>query len=458
MKTIYIWTLVLMQLLLITACSKGQKDEPKPTPVFKSSIPENNAKDVELSTEIEFTFSEVVKLVSDHGITINSEPIDVEEAYTKLIFTAELAYGTTYEIIIPKGALVNVSGVLLANEVKVSFTTEEAPVIDEEAMQFVANMGVGWNLGNTLDAKGMDETVWGNPFTSKEMIDAIKAKGFQTLRLPVTWQYHIGDAPDYVIEEEWLDRVEEVVNYGLDNEMHVIVNIHHDEEWIIPTYAEADAVKDKLGKVWTQIATRFRGYDNHLLFESLNEPRLTGSVNEWSGGTAEGRDCINQFHQVAVDAIRNTDENNVDRYIMISTYAASSVAVAMDDFILPSSSNLIVSIHSYYPYELCLGENGKDWGTDADKEALDNEFDRIYNKFIANGTAVVLGEWGNLNHDNLEDRIRHAHYYAEGCIQRGICPVWWDNGNSDDFAIFDRRNIQWIYPEIANAITQSVKE
>jgi len=457
MKIIYVWTLILMQLLLITACSKGE-DTAKPAPVFKSSFPENEAQDIELSTEIVVTFDEVVTLAPNHGITINSEQANVQVSFTKLIFTAELENSTTYTITIPQGAVINTFDVPLANEVTFSFTTKEAPVIDEEAMAFVANMGVGWNLGNTLDAKGADETVWGNPYTTKEMIDAIKAKGFQTLRVPVTWQFHMGGAPDYTIEEDWLDRVEQVVNYGLDNDMYVIVNIHHDEEWIIPKYSEVDAVKDQLGKVWTQIATRFKGYNNHLLFETLNEPRLTGSANEWIGGTAEGRDCINQFHQVAVAAIRNTGENNMDRYIMISTYAASSINVAMDDFILPNSTNLIVSIHNYFPYELCLGENGKDWGTDSDKMELDNEFDRIYNKFIANGIAVVLGEWGNLNHDNQEDRVRHARYYAESCIQRGICPVWWDNGYDNDFGIFDRNNLQWNQSDIANAIVQSVKE
>nr|WP_319397546.1 cellulase family glycosylhydrolase [uncultured Carboxylicivirga sp.] len=458
MKIIYIWALILMQFVFCTACSKEEGSVSKPAPEFKSSVPENNADNVELSTEVIITFDEVVTLTSNHGITLNGEPANVEVSFTKLIITAVLENATTYSIIIPQGAVVNTFDVPLANEVKISFTTKDAPVIDNSALEFVAKMGVGWNLGNTLDAKGTDETVWGNPYTTKEMIDAIKAKGFQTLRVPVTWQYHMGDAPDFKIEEAWLDRVEEVVNYGLDNGMYVIVNIHHDEEWIVPTNAKADVVKDQLGKVWAQIATRFKAYDNHLVFETLNEPRLIGSANEWTGGTAEGRACLNQFHKVAVDAIRNTGDRNTDRYIMISTYAASSIDVAINDLELPSSPNLIVSIHNYYPYELCLGENGKDWGTEADKLALDNEFDRIYNKFITNGTAVVMGEWGNLNHDNLQDRIRHAQYYSEGCIKRGICPIWWDNGNSNEFGIFDRRNIQWTNPDIANAIVQSVTE
>ena len=125
-------------------------------------------------------------------------------------------------------------------------------------MEFVANMGVGWNLGNTLDSKGNDETAWGNPKATQELINAISEKGFKTLRVPVTWQYHMGAAPHYTIKKEWFDRVEEVVNYGLNKDMYVIVNIHHDEEWIIPTYAELGKSKDQLSKVWTQIAKRFK--------------------------------------------------------------------------------------------------------------------------------------------------------------------------------------------------------
>jgi endoglucanase len=105
-----------------------------------------------------------------------------------------------------------------------------------------------------------------------------------------------------------------------------------------------------------------------------------------------------------------------------------------------------------------LGENRKDWGTDADKQALDNELDRLYQKFIVNGIAVIMGEWGNLNHDNTEDRIRHAEYYAKGCLKRGICPVWWDNGNANEFGIINRNNQEWVFPGIADVIVSAGQE
>ncbi len=325
-------------------------------------------------------------------------------------------------------------------------------------IELVAEMGVGWNLGNTLDAIGEDETAWGNPKATQQLIDSIRTKGFKTLRVPVSWKSHIDDDSYFTIDGAWLNRVEEVVNYGLNNDMYVIINIHHDDDWIIPTYDNAEQVKKQLKRVWMQIANRFVNYDENLIFETLNEPRYKGSAEEWSGGTTEGRDCVNQFHQVCVEAIRATGGNNAKRFIMVSPYAASSMTTTINDFILPDSENLIVSIHNYFPYELCLGENGKDWGSDADKLALDGELDRVYNKFIANGTAVVMGEWGNLNHDNPDDRIRHAAYFAQACLQRGICPIWWDNGNPQEFGIINRTTGEWIVPEIANAIVSSKKE
>lgn len=453
----YIWLLIVfIQMFSCMGCTKNA-EEKNPAPEFKLSIPENDATNVSLSTKIEVTFNGVISLASNHGITINNAPAVVKASSNSLVFESALTYNTSYKIIIPKGTVFNSFGVPLTEEIQIVFKTKEAPLTNE-SLEFVKNMGVGWNLGNTLDTKSVDETAWGNPKARKELIDAISAKGFKTLRVPVTWQYHMGAAPDYTIEASWLDRVVEVVNYGLDNGMYVIINIHHDEEWLTPNYAKADKVKDQLGKVWSQIAERFKEYDNHLIFETLNETRLKDSPEEWTGGTAEGRDCINQYHQVAVDAIRSTGSNNTNRYIMVSTYAASAAQVAIDGLILPTAENILLSIHNYYPYELCLGKNGKDWGTDADKQSLDAEFDKLVNKFISKGIPVVMGEWGNLNHDNPEDRIRHAGYYAEGCLKRGICPIWWDNGNSKEFGIINRYNFQWVFPEIADAIVNASKQ
>lgn len=450
--------IVLIVLILVIACSESKGIE-RTTPEFKSSTPTNNESDVSIVTDVEIVFDEVIRLAPNHNITLNNAPTNVSVSSTKLLFKVDLSYNTSYKIKISKGSVINAFDIPLNKDIELSFTTEEEPEVNS-SMEFVAKMGVGWNLGNTLDSKGYEETVWGNPRATQELINAIRNKGFKTLRVPVTWQYHMGDAPNYTIEKEWLDRVEEVVNYGLSNNMFVIVNIHHDEEWVVPTYDMLDKAKDQLGKVWTQIANRFKDYDNRLIFETLNETRLKGSPHEWTGGTTEGRDCINQFHQVSVDAIRKTGSENVKRYIMVSTYAASATQKAMDGLILPSSSNLIVSIHNYFPYDFALNENSTNinWGTNTDKQALDSEFDKVYKRFISKGIAVVMGEWGSLNHNNKEDRIRHAGYYTNGCLERGICPIWWDNGNPNEFGIINRHTNEFIYPEIVDAIINAGKK
>ncbi|MBT9188307.1 glycoside hydrolase family 5 protein [Zobellia russellii] len=336
-------------------------------------------------------------------------------------------------------------------------TEEDGDMREITAQEFVTDMGAGWNLGNAMDTENEDETAWGNPITTKAMIDEIAKKGFKTLRLPVTWRFHMGPAPDYIIEEEWMDKVEEIANYALDNGMYVILNIHHDEAWIIPTYEKVPAVKDQLTKVWTQIANRFMAYGDYVIFETLNEPRLEESPEEWNGGTAEGRDAVNQYHQVSVDAIRATGGNNATRKIMVSTYAASTTPNALSDYKVPNEDeNVIVSVHSYFPYLFCLDGTDPTWGTETDKNELTQELNTVQDTFGKKGRAVVMGEWGSTFSNNPQDRLAHAEFYAKACIERGICPVWWDNGNLDEFAIFNRNTLEWTYPEIADAIVKAV--
>jgi endoglucanase len=331
---------------------------------------------------------------------------------------------------------------------------------DLSSLQFVAEMKTGWNLGNSLDAEGPDETFWGNPIITKEMVDAVANRGFTTLRLPVTWRFHQGDAPNYAVELAWLDRVEEVVNYARANDLYIIVNVHHDDPWIIPTIAQSEEVKDRLAKLWTQIAVRFRDYSDYVIFETLNEPRHENTPQEWTGGTGEGRDMVNAYHQVSLDAIRATGGNNSTRKIMISTYAASTVPAAMDALIIPNDDeNTMVSLHSYFPFPFTLEGTDDTWGTDDDKAQLEAEMNRIKVKFADKGMAVVLGEWSSANQNNIEDRLVHAEYYSRLAAERGFASIWWDNGNtsinSDGLAIFDRDDLTFTFDNIAEILIQA---
>lgn len=343
---------------------------------------------------------------------------------------------------------------------------------DIPSTELVKEMSIGWNLGNTLDATGSGleaETYWQSATTTKEMMDLLKASGFNVLRVPTTWEGHMDS--EWNIDEEWMDRVQEIVDYGIDNDLFVILNIHH-EEWHFPSYENLDSKKAQLKKVWEQIAERFKNYDEHLIFEGMNEPRKKGTNVEWTGGDAEGQDVVNQLNAVFVETVRNSGGNNELRHLMIPTYAASSASNAMKAFKMPDENDdkLIVSVHGYAPYNFALNTKGTaEWSVDNtnDTNAIDQIFRDIENYFLYEGYAVIIGEFGSVNKlvnttltgDNTEDRIEHAKYYMKKAKEYGIPCVWWDNhafaGNGENFGLMERGATPpcWKFPEIVTALT-----
>ncbi|HEX7511417.1 MAG TPA: cellulase family glycosylhydrolase [Chitinivibrionales bacterium] len=320
-------------------------------------------------------------------------------------------------------------------------------------------MKIGWNLGNTLDATGSSglntETSWGNPKTTKAMIDALKNRGFKTVRVPVTWNNHFGSAPNYTVDQAWMDRVEEVVKYVLDNGMYAILNTHHDE-WVTLTASSQTGVTDKISKLWAQIADRFKNYGDYLIFETLNEPRLKGDPTEWTGGTAAARTVLNAYNLAIVNTIRAGGGNNALRHIMIPTHAATAIAAAQDALVIPNNdTRIIISQHTYWPNNFSMDNPGTNtWGSASDKSACDAELDRIYKKFPARGIPVVIGEWGSIDKSNTAARALHAGYYARAVRKRGMTSVWWDNGvvKTGGFALLDRNACTWCFPEISDSL------
>ncbi len=331
------------------------------------------------------------------------------------------------------------------------------------AAQIAADIRIGWNLGNTLDCYDITwkvsshETAWGNPVTTKEMIDTVKAAGFNAVRIPVAWTDHITD--DGTIDSAWMDRVQEVVDYSMDNGLYTIVNVHHDDyTWLNPTYSDEAAVKAKLTKIWTQIAARFKDYDTKLLFEGMNEPRVVGSANEWMGGTPEERDVINHLHQAFVDTVRASGGNNAERTLIVTTHAASITGEAVNGLVVPDDGNIIVSIHNYAPWKFTTLEypDAKSFD-DAGKAELDRGFDFLYNTFVSKGVPVIIGEFGAENKDNAADRAAFYSYYIQAAAQRNIPCFVWDNGPVDSFGLLNRKTCTWYDENIIQGMMDAAK-
>jgi endoglucanase len=324
------------------------------------------------------------------------------------------------------------------------------------AMQVIGDMGLGWNLGNTLDSLGVkDETGWGNPKTTQAMIDAVKKGGFKSLRLPTSWDDHFSGS-NYTIDAAWLNRVEEVAKYALNDGMYVIVNVHHTNGWENTTAANEANAKDHLTKLWAQIATHFKGYDQHLIFETMNEPR---SGDDWTG-KQEYYDVVNRLNEAAVSTIRGTGGNNVTRVVMVPGYVASPQAMQINALKLPTDTMLAVSTHSYIPYSFALDSTGT--ASFSNTSEIDSAFSRLDDLFIKKGIPVVMGEWASTNKNNLSDRTRHATYYVKAAKNAGFPCFWWDNQNfapntSDAMGLFDRKALSWKFPELLAAINDGMK-
>lgn len=335
---------------------------------------------------------------------------------------------------------------------------------DISPMELVEEMKIGWNLGNTLDAIGNQkgpetERVWGNPKTTQEMIDAVIDQGFNVIRIPVTWDSHMGEAPEYEVWPAWMDRVQEVVDYAYNRGVYVIINLHH-EGWHFPSEENKEAASQQLMALWTAIATRFCDYDEHLIFEALNEPRKTGTSVEWNGGDKEGRDVVNYFNQVFVDAVRATGGNTTTRNLMVPGYAASSNDTALKGIVLPNDDHLIVSVHAYTPYDFALNTAGRStWNNDT--KEIDHLMELLDELFLSKGVPVIIGEFGALNKDNEEERAQWARYYVSKAREYGVPCIWWDNnafkGDGENFGLLNRRRLTFPYPDLLKALIESAE-
>ena len=350
--------------------------------------------------------------------------------------------------------------------------------------EIINDIDVGWNLGNTLDSNGdwiaqyspgtpADyETAWGNPQTTKHMIDSVKAAGFDAVRVPVTWRQHIDDSNGYKVDPEWMARVKETVDYVIDNDMYCILNVHHDvggESWLKASDANVTANTEKFTALWTQIANEFADYDNHLMFEGFNE--ILDEDNNWVYPGKDAGDAVNKLNQIFVDTVRKTGGNNPERCIIVNTYAAGTGGSQLDDFVIPddtAENAIMVQVHYYSPGSYCteISEDGNEqkvWTENGGKSMIDGTLLNLYSHFTNKGVPVIIGEFAAANKDNEFDRAEWAGYVVENAKKYGIRCFWWDAGgefeiNSDygyykGMSLYNRYNDEWVFPEIVKAIT-----
>jgi endoglucanase len=350
---------------------------------------------------------------------------------------------------------------------------------DTELQRFAEALSPGWNLGNTLEATAMNrdirsETSWGNPVTTQAMISLLKDSGFKTLRVPVSWHNHVDG--DFTIDADWMDRVQEVVDYAYGIGMYVILNIHHDDDvrFVYPTGEHYENSALYIQRIWSQISERFRDYSDRLVFESLNEPRKKGHTHEWwqdwnSDCCVEALDVLCRLHQHFVDTVRASGGNNATRYLLVCGLGANYSSVMHDLYRMPQDTaedRIMISVHAYIPNNFALltpssSSSVSDFSmTNSNRiREIRNFMNRLYDKYVANGIPVVLGEFGARNKGgNLRDRAEFAAYYTAAASARGMPSIWWDNGvfegggSVEIFGLMDRRNVRWTYPDIVDAL------
>ena len=327
------------------------------------------------------------------------------------------------------------------------------------ASQIVEEMGAGWNMGNSLESEN-NETYWGNPTITKEMVNAIANQGYSTIRIPVRWDDNYSDPSTYTISSTYLDRVEEVVNYGLDAGLYVIINVHHNDLQNQISYDSSanQRIADELSAIWTQVGSRFKNYGDKLVFEVNNEPRCG---EDWNGNETL-YNAVNTTNEAARAAIRAAGGNNSTRLVMLPTYCASAASAKVWGWKSLSSDNMIaVSIHAYKPWDFAYEGNGHNDWRDSDYSELKNIFDELNSAFVSKGIPVVIGEFGATDKSNYSDRTKYAEIYATFAKQYGMSCIWWDNHatgyGGEHFGIFDRNSCTFIYPDIANAMINVYK-
>ncbi|QYR24001.1 cellulase family glycosylhydrolase [Paenibacillus sp. sptzw28] len=389
-------------------------------------------------------------------------------------------------------AMVMVFSTVISSWSPVVSAAETADFTQLNASQIVFEMGAGWNLGNQLEGSingTPSETAWSSTPVTLALIQKVKAAGFKTIRIPVSYLNYIGSGPNYTINSTWLSRVKEVVDYAYNEGLYVIINIHGDGystipgSWLLVNSSDQTTIRAKYQKVWQQIANTFVNYDERLIFESMNE------VFDGTFGTPNTTyySNLNAYNQIFVDTVRQTGGNNAARWLLIPGWNTNiDYTVGNYGFVLPtdnyrsssipsSEKRIMISVHYYSPWDFAGEESGTitQWGATAtnsskkstwgQEDYLDSQLKSTYDKFVTQGYPVVVGEFGSIDKtafDSANNTYRAAFAKAVTATAKkyGAVPVIWDNGHNGQygFGLFDRSTYAVTQQGIIDAIMSTM--
>ena len=340
------------------------------------------------------------------------------------------------------------------------------------SQQLVEDMTFGWNLGNTLDVcqadrdgdgkinehveagEKVDETLWGNPKATKELFTSLKKNGVNAVRIPVTWRDHMDS--DGNIDREWMDRVQQVVDYAYSQGMYVIINVHHDGggdpkfgAWIIEeSQKDYNTFLKKYKNVWKQIAERFKNYSDYLIFESMNE---VGFDTLYNKNKADAYNLINKINQDFVDIIRATGGNNAKRHLLIAGYYTDIERTCDSLYKMPDdkAGRCILSVHYYTPWDFCTCDRKHTWGTNSEVRQMETLIGKMKKNFVDKGIPVIIGEYAASGSD-LSSCIFFIEKLNKLCSDYGIATFIWDSGRQ-----VNRKTYKWRTPQYLAALKRA---
>lgn len=340
------------------------------------------------------------------------------------------------------------------------------------SQQLVEDMTFGWNLGNTLDVcqadrdgdgkinehveagEKVDETLWGNPKATKELFTSLKKNGVNAVRIPVTWRDHMDSNGN--IDREWMDRVQQVVDYAYSQGMYVIINVHHDGggdpkfgAWIIEeSQKDYNTFLKKYKNVWKQIAERFKNYSDYLIFESMNE---VGFDTLYNKNKADAYNLINKINQDFVDIIRATGGNNAKRHLLIAGYYTDIERTCDSLYKMPDdkAGRCILSVHYYTPWDFCTCDRKHTWGTNSEVWQMETLIGKMKKNFVDKGIPVIIGEYAASGSD-LSSCIFFIEKLNKLCSDYGIATFIWDSGSQ-----VNRKKYKWRTPQYLEALKRA---